>query len=66
MENESIFCIKFYCGFRSTQPTVIIESYYQTYVNNSMLLALVFMTARDYFFSLKPIANAIYSFNMFT
>ena len=32
MENEAIFCVGFYYGFRSTQPTVVIKSYYQTYV----------------------------------
>ena len=26
MENESRFCVGFYCGLRSTQRTVVIES----------------------------------------
>ena len=33
MEDESSFCVGFYCGFRSTQPTVVIESVYQTHFN---------------------------------
>ena len=32
MEDESRFYVGFYCGFRSTQPTVGIESFYQTHV----------------------------------
>ena len=32
MEDESLFCVGFYCGFRSTQPTVDIESFYRTQV----------------------------------
>ena len=27
MEHESRFCVRFHCGFRSTQRTVIIESF---------------------------------------
>ena len=33
MEDESLFCVGFYCVFRSTQPTVVIESVYRTHVN---------------------------------
>ena len=32
MEDESRFYVGFYCGFRSTQPTVDIESFYRTQV----------------------------------
>ena len=32
MEDESRFCVGFYCGFRSTQRTVGIESFYRTHV----------------------------------
>ena len=32
MENASHFCVRFHCGFRSTQRTVIIESFYRTHV----------------------------------
>ena len=32
MEDESRFYVGFYCGFRSTQPTLGIESFYQTHV----------------------------------
>ena len=32
MENESRFYVGFYCVFRSTQRTVVIESFYQAYV----------------------------------
>ncbi len=31
MEDESRFYVRFYCGFRSTQPTVGIESFYRTH-----------------------------------
>ena len=33
MENESRFYVGFYCVFRSTQRTVVIESFYRTHVN---------------------------------
>ena len=33
MEDESLFCVGFYCGFRSTQRTVVIESVYRTHVS---------------------------------
>ncbi len=32
MENELRFCVGFYCVFRSTQPTVVIESFYRTHI----------------------------------
>ena len=35
MEDESRFYVGFYCVFRSTQPTVDIESFYRTQVSLS-------------------------------
>ena len=32
MKNESRFCVGFYCVFRSIQPIVVIESFYQIHV----------------------------------
>ena len=31
MEDESLFCVGFYCVFRSTQPTVVIVSFFRTH-----------------------------------
>ena len=40
MENKSSFCVRFHCGFRSTQPTVVIESFYRTHVNTKYSVRL--------------------------
>ena len=40
MENKSRFCVRFHCGFRSTQPTVVIESFYRTHVNTKYSVRL--------------------------
>ena len=43
MEDESRFYVGFYCGFRSTQPTVGIESFYRTHV----ILSTTFTASAD-------------------
>ena len=40
MEDGSRFCVGFYCGLRSTQRTVVIESVYRTHLKDVGLIEL--------------------------
>ncbi len=53
MENESRFCVGFYCGLRSTQRTVVIESIIE--------LTLI-ITCRMYKVNFFSVLSGLFSF----
>ena len=66
MENESRFCVRFHCGFRSIQATVVIESFYRTHVNLFFNLHETAPTEWDLALQIRLIGISFLAFHYFT